>query len=113
MSAVVTTKAVIDVLNERAGHVRREGWTFAHDDAYLKGELAFAAASYAENAGRSIAEPVPKGFRAIGGNYPPASWPWAGNWWKPRGPREDLVRAAALIIAEIERLDRQVSDKSR
>jgi hypothetical protein len=27
-------------------------------------------------------------------------------WWKPKDRRRDLVRAAALIIAEIERLDR-------
>jgi hypothetical protein len=37
----------------------------------------------------------------------PVRWPqgWAG-WWKPKLRRENLVRAGALIIAEIERLDR-------
>jgi len=29
------------------------------------------------------------------------------GWWKPKGPRRDLIRAAALIVAEIERIDRR------
>ena len=33
-------------------------------------------------------------------------WPWAASWWKPKNRRRDLVRAAALIVAEIERIDR-------
>ena len=31
---------------------------------------------------------------------------WGLDWLKPKSPRRDLVRAAALIVAEIERLDR-------
>jgi len=30
---------------------------------------------------------------------------WAREWWKPKDRRRDLIRAAALIVAEIERLD--------
>ncbi|MEB3421767.1 hypothetical protein VK682_24660 [Salipiger manganoxidans] len=33
-------------------------------------------------------------------------WPWDRKWWKPTTPRRDLVKAGALIVAEIERLDR-------
>jgi hypothetical protein len=33
-------------------------------------------------------------------------WPWSVQWWKPKDRRRDLVRAGALIVAEIERLDR-------
>ncbi|MBQ1766120.1 MAG: hypothetical protein IIZ92_24935, partial [Aquincola sp.] len=40
------------------------------------------------------------------GQAPPADWPWGLKWWKPRGRRTNLVKAAALTIAEIERLDR-------
>jgi len=32
-------------------------------------------------------------------------WPWHDGF-KPKGKRADLVRAAAFIIAEIEKLDR-------
>ena len=34
-------------------------------------------------------------------------WPWAAEWWKPKDCRRNLVRAGALILAEIERLDRK------
>lgn len=33
-------------------------------------------------------------------------WPWDSSWWRPKDARRDLVRAAALLLAEIERLDR-------
>ena len=33
-------------------------------------------------------------------------WPWLSSWWKPSTNRRDLVKAGALILAEIERLDR-------
>lgn len=34
-------------------------------------------------------------------------WPWpASSPFKPSDPRRDLIKAAALIVAEIERLDR-------
>jgi hypothetical protein len=36
----------------------------------------------------------------------PKMWPWARQWWKPTGARRDLVKAAALLLAEIERIDR-------
>jgi hypothetical protein len=34
-------------------------------------------------------------------------WPWAAEWYKPTDRRRDLVKAASLLLAEIERLDRQ------
>ena len=36
----------------------------------------------------------------------PTEWPWDAEWWKPTDRRRDLVKAGALILAEIERLDR-------
>lgn len=32
-------------------------------------------------------------------------------WWKPGAPRRMLIKAAALIVAEIERLDRAAAKK--
>lgn len=40
----------------------------------------------------------------------PDSWPWAKKYWKPKTPLEDLVKAGALIAAEIDRLQR-LSDR--
>jgi hypothetical protein len=36
------------------------------------------------------------------------AWPssWSRTWWKPSGGRRDLVKACALMVAEIERRDR-------
>jgi hypothetical protein len=36
----------------------------------------------------------------------PAQWPRDDAYWQPSNPRRDLVKAAALILAEIERIDR-------
>ena len=88
------TRAARDVLTERARQQSEEGWTQAHDDQHLGGEMAKAAACYA----------MYFDFRL--GVCPP-DWPWAQSWWKQKNPRRDLVRAAALILAEIERIDRK------
>ena len=41
--------------------------------------------------------------------WPELFWPWRRPRFRPGGPRDNLVRAGALILAEIERLDRQKS----
>ncbi|WP_186257828.1 hypothetical protein [Burkholderia gladioli] len=89
------TNAARDVLSERARQVSVEGWTPEHDDQYTKGELALAASQYVLH----VACPFQ-------GGKVPAFWPWPAEWWKPTTPRRDLVKAAALAIAEIERIDR-------
>lgn len=93
LEARTLTAAATDVLAERQRQVTAEGWTPAHDDEHVEGQLSDAAACYALFA-TDQSRPVP--------DY----WPWPDNWWKQHGERRDLVRAGALIIAEIERLDR-------
>lgn len=98
------TPGTIDIIKERRRQIATEGWTTEHDDEHTDGSLALAAGSYCESAARPmILARKPAGAFAI-----PKLWPqsWSSDWWKPKSPREDLVRAAALIIAEIERLDR-------
>lgn len=92
------TAAAADVLAERQRQVTAEGWTAERDDAYQNSELADAAACYAINAHNQ-------------GLSTPAHWPWAPDWWKQSGPRRDLVKAGALILAEIERIDRHEAAK--
>lgn len=87
--------AVLDVLDERARQMDVEGWSTENDDAYQAGDLANAAACY------STTDPRMDPDRAA-----PVDWPWAASWWKPTNRRRDLVKAGALILAEIERLDR-------
>lgn len=96
---------IADVSAERQRQIETEGFTLDGDDRYANGELARAAASYAYEAGRSDQQ------RMIDHGIPPLAWPWGRNWWKPTDRRRDLVKAAALIIAEIERLDRMDNSK--
>lgn len=109
--APVLTDAARDVLGERSRQVHGEGWDALHDDDHDRGELARAAACYALHAGSCLACPEESYQRAAPHHGDPVLqetlWPWAFEWWKPKNPRRDLVRAAALILAEIERLDRQ------
>lgn len=94
--AVLGTQAGMDVLAERQRQITAEGWTPEHDDQHEVGELATAAACYAGNAGGYVWQ----------GGWPGEVWPWAREWWKPSTPRRDLVKSAAIILAEIERIDR-------
>ena len=94
---VKTPHAWQDVMDERGRQMAVEGWTPEHDDAYQSRDLAAAAACYAMIAGAHRREVF---------SAPPIGWPWAKSWWKPTDPRRDLVKAGALILAEIERLDR-------
>jgi len=95
----------LDIMCERARQIAVEGWTLAHDDEHDRGEMALAAACYASPKRVFIADKiVGRGYEEFT-RYIDA-WPWPDEWWKPKDRRRDLIRAAALIVAEIERLDR-------
>ncbi|WP_255251302.1 hypothetical protein [Pseudomonas aeruginosa] len=92
-------QAWLDVQAERRRQVTAEGWTPEHDDAHSHGQMARAAACYAL-AGSSAPN---DGTAAL---LVSLAWPWDEQWWKPSTARRDLVKACALALAEIERLDR-------
>lgn len=100
----VQDAAVSDVLAERTRQISAEGWTPEHDDAHEAGELARAAACYAMQAALdNIGTP---GLADATRHMVREMWPWSREWWKPADHRRDLVKAGALILAEIQRLDR-------
>lgn len=102
---VTEAKGAADIAAERQRQIDVEGWTAERDDTYTNGSLALAAASYASHAAAFSALNPPLDMYQIC----PASmvsWPWNETWWKPKNARADLVRAGALIAAEIDRLDR-------
>jgi len=97
---------------ERTRQIQAEGWSAEHDDTHTAEELARAAAVYAW--------PTPRPLEVK------RMWPWDRSWFKPAIPggriafpeaytdderraarMRDLVRAGALIAAEIDRLSRQ------
>ncbi|MDN5260004.1 hypothetical protein QSQ13_16645 [Pseudomonas aeruginosa] len=89
-------QAWLDVQAERRRQITAEGWTPDHDDLYCAAELPRAAAAYILSGANDEA---------------PAIWPFVAKWWKPRDARANYVRAGALILAEIERLDRAAASQ--
>lgn len=89
------------IAEERKRQIEREGYDTSRDDSHRNYELSSAACCYAQ--------------MGAGGPYshmrsgnPPPGWPWYPDEWKPkRDPIKNLVRAGALIAAEIDRLERE------
>ncbi|HGH4358283.1 TPA: hypothetical protein ACJIUP_003974 [Pseudomonas aeruginosa] len=94
-------QAWLDVQAERRRQITAEGWTPQHDDEHADGQMSQAAGCYALHAG-GIGTDWPDGRQ----NGSALFWPWDKDSWKPTTPRRDLVKACALALAEIERLDR-------
>lgn len=83
---------------ERERQISSEGWSPAHDDSHDIGQMADAAVCYVN--------------AAMDHETPPHRWPWEREWWKPSpDPVRNLVKAGALIAAEIERLQRLRSSR--
>ncbi|HGT3136215.1 TPA: hypothetical protein ACM2X8_001069, partial [Pseudomonas aeruginosa] len=95
-------QAWLDVQAERRRQVEAEGYHGFRDSHYISYELSKAARAYIEVS-----------WHALSGGLPckkPESWPWmAGFKWSDG--RTMLVKAAALTLAEIERLDRAAPGK--
>lgn len=76
---------------ERARQLIKLGFDDTHDTQHTDDELSWAAIAYATDATRQD------------GDADACGWPWNVADWKPRGPITDLVRAGALLAAEIDR----------
>ncbi|MCO5091981.1 hypothetical protein [Bosea sp. (in: a-proteobacteria)] len=105
------SQGALDVLAERRRQVQAEGFDARHDAKYRNAELLAAALTYGARAAVTIKlrargtsdEEIEQASARHG---VPASWPWGRNWWKPHPLRKCLVIAAALIIAQIDAIDR-------
>jgi hypothetical protein len=93
-----------EIAAERRRQIEAEGWSPEHDDDHLSGDLAVAGACYAME-GANMGDMYPRT------NGVPDLWPWTDDTWKPKDTRRNLVRAAALIVAELERMDRFAPSK--
>ena len=94
--------AARDVLTERRRQITAKGWDHDHDDAQRNDEIAAFAAVYAMPEG---ARDWPAKETGFGRTFAEALIPFC---WEPKfgDRRRDLVKAAALLVAEIERIDR-------
>lgn len=88
-----TFSVITEITNERTRQITDEAFTLEHDDEYQEQELAKAAACYA--AGDLIRH-----------SNDIKVWPLGHEWWKPKDLRRRCVVAAALLVAQIERVDR-------
>lgn len=90
---------------ERQRQLDVEGFDTSHDDKHSGGELSAAASAYTLLACDIMA----------GTPYPQAvlerlerAWPWEECWWKPSpDPIRNLIKAGALLAADIDRLHRK------
>jgi len=88
-------KVLSDIKFERMRQMNK-GYKADHDDQYQHGELPSAAISYTLSAGGNDMDAE-------------VSWPWPIELYdkaSEKPMRQKLVIAAALLVAEIERLDR-------
>jgi hypothetical protein len=100
---------IAEIAAERRRQIEKEGWTAEHDNVHSNGQIALAAACYALGSATDAAErAVMDQFGTMDAtpSWVTERWCWGRQWWKPKSRRRDLVRAGALIVAEIERLDR-------
>lgn len=100
---------------ERQRQVEEEGWSIQHDDEHQEGEMALAAACYAAPLAISKEQRSAYGVAFVD------PWPWDKKWdgrtERPINPNivglrlenriRELVKAGALIAAEIDRLKRE------
>lgn len=96
------------IAEERKRQIEAEGFTKEHDAEHTNESLALAAVCYAiPSVQRTYAyDPILKA-RA------PQFWPWDIKYWKP-SPEDrikELVKAGALIAAEIDRLNAEKQEQ--
>lgn len=89
---------------ERQRQIEEEGFSVENDDKYANGELGSAGVCYSALEFYRNADADEYEDKKEHGFFP---WPWHLSWWKPSDdPVKNLVKAGALIAAEIDRLNR-------
>ena len=96
------------IIDERTRQQDAEGWTPQHDDTHTDGELARAAACYAVAASAQLQGCDSDEIHDL--TVPRVDWPWDEEAFKLADPMRNLIKAGALILAEIERLQRGMGE---
>jgi len=98
------------IADERRRQIEVEGWTAEHDAGHAPFSMAIAGACYALDLKASIVLCTDhRHENFIVNDALDCLWPWDMEWWKPtpNDPIRQLVKAGALIAAEIDRLQRK------
>ena len=96
---------------ERTRQIEIEGFDEDHDGEHKYQQLAMAALCYL---GASLDEPGYKASDRPGYTVVPSMWPWLAQDWKPSYDAiRNLVKAGALIAAEIDRLQYHKAARSK
>lgn len=90
------TSGIELIKTERERQISDEGWTADYDSQHTEGEMTFAAIAYI----KADETDAPGNLYTEAYSF----WPWSSKWWKPKDRIRNLVRAGALIAAEIDRL---------
>ncbi|MFZ5704940.1 MAG: hypothetical protein ACOY5R_06695 [Pseudomonadota bacterium] len=104
--------AFADVLRERLQQIHVHGFDARHDLDHGRHVLPMAALTYLEDAltkltgGQGATAP-------IDGLSPeaPAAWPWR-DFFRPADARTNLVKACALLLGAIDRLDAEAEGEA-
>lgn len=132
----MSTKTGVELIaEERKRQIEVEGWTIEHDAEHKMFEMSAAAACYvARNVSKELERinhtnqsPLAefkiydfgevglmvndgdRGDRRLRKAGWRNGWPWDYKWWKPSDdPIKNLVKAGALIAAEIDRLQKVI-----
>jgi hypothetical protein len=95
---VVIADGATLIQQERQRQVESEHWTPENDDCHTTFELSRAALCYV--------------FSVVNRLFVANWWPWDWSWYKPSDDKiRNLVKAGALLAAEIDRLQRRAAAK--
>lgn len=93
--------AIRDIDAEREYQIKQKDCQTTRDDTYTDNQLIRAACAYAMHAGNEAQSGHPGAHDAV-----MQVWPWSPSSFHNCNRRRALVKAAALLVAEIERIDR-------
>ncbi|MDF2381340.1 hypothetical protein JMG10_07680 [Nostoc ellipsosporum NOK] len=109
--------AIQKIAEERQRQIDKKGYCQTHDQDHDKAELASAAAAYTTSyvvntQAKASEDKITRRRLAVMNTSIGLIWPFHGGEFKPNyeNPIRDLIKAGALIVAEIERIE-GVADK--